>query len=1076
MNDLTKLDNKELKKLNESIQNGLKLIDDIVLKNYISSLEELEIIPLDEELKENNIDRIRLFNITKMVYKKDETSSYKFASIFNAVASTNSSLITIINSDGKDTKFYLGVRTLIENNSPATPFEVLGKSIQGQFPGIKLENLKNNRIEELLKSINSESVASVSCVANNKNKDFIDNNKYLQGLEKLALAMQGEKYSAIIIANPLSQNELTNVRKSYEDIYTNIAPLANVVLNYGKNSSITDTISTSDAKTYGTNKGGSRTFTENESINENIGEVISISKQSTKSKVASILGGALGLVGALSGGAIGGAVGGLVGSGISAAFSENITKTSGGGSKSKGFSTADGETWGENESDSHTESNSKANSSGDSQGLQFTKQNKSILAMLERIDSQLKRVNEFESLGMWECAAYFLSPSLNTSKVGATTYKSLMAGENTGLEISAINTWTKPIRDEFDKNALIVDYVKSLIHPRFIYRNNFGVDITVSPASLVSSNELAIHMGLPRNSVPGFPVVEHIDFGKEIVKYDFNDESKKISLGNIFNMGKVIEENKVELDLESLSMHTFISGATGSGKSNTIYHLLDKLIFQEINFMVIEPAKGEYKKVLGHRKDVRVFGTNPNLTELLHINPFKFPKEIHVLEHIDRLIEIFNVCWPMYAAMPAILKEAIIQSYKKCGWDLDLSINLEKGNFFPTFIDLLEELKNVIKLSEYSEEVKANYVGSLTTRVKSLTNGLNGQIFSSKEIDNEILFDTNVIVDLSRIGSQETKSLLMGILVMRLSEYRMSTSKTSNRKLHHITVLEEAHNILRAKSSAFSVEGSNVAEKAVEMISNAIAEMRTYGEGFIIVDQSPSAVDISAIRNTNTKIIMRLPEENDRKIAGKSTALKDEQINEIARLPKGVAVVYQNDWIEAVLCQINKFDGEEREYSYKDEEIYNEKKKINSTLINFILNNRLDSPDKINQKEVEDAIENFEGSTQLKIELLSLLKQYKREGKLKLWENDDEKLNLFKQSIIVKNILDLDDVVKEFRNKIFSIQEPDYVLNTLIDQKIENFNTNILLEIKECLLRSYVDVNRNITEEEIDILRKNIIQ
>ena len=95
---------------------------------------------------------------------------------------------------------------------------------------------------------------------------------------------------------------------------------------------------------------------------------------------------------------------------------------------------------------------------------------------------------------------------------------------------------------------------------------------------------------------------------------------------------------------------------------------------------------------------------------------------------------------------------------------------------------------------------------------------------------------------------------------------------------------------------------------------------------------------------------------------------------------------------------------------------------------------------------------------------------------MKLWENDDEKLNLFKQSIIVKNILDLDDVVKEFRNKIFSIQEPDYVLNTLIDQKIENFNTNILLAIKECLVRSYVDIHRNISELEFDTLRKNIIQ
>ena len=255
------------------------------------------------------------------------------------------------------------------------------------------------------------------------------------------------------------------------------------------------------------------------------------------------------------------------------------------------------------------------------------------------------------------------------------------------------------------------------------------------------------------------------------------------------------------------------------------------------------------------------------------------------------------------------------------------------------------------------------------------------------------------------------------------------------------------------------------------MISNAIAEMRTYGEGFIIVDQSPSAVDISAIRNTNTKIIMRLPEENDRKMAGKSAALKEEQISEIARLPKGVAVVYQNDWIEAVLCQINKFDGEEKEYIYKDESIYYKNKKINSILINFILNNRLNNPDRISENEVKDAIENFEGSTQLKIKLLSFLKQYKRDRKLKLWEKE----NLLNQAVIIKNILGFDDIVKDFKNKTLLIQEPDYILNTLIDQKIEKFNTEILLEIKECLVRSYIEEN-DITEEEIEILRKNIVQ
>ena len=1081
MNDLITVDNRELAKLNKEVQNGLKLVDDIVLKNYISSLEELEIIPLDEELKENNIDRIRLFNITKMVYKKDEASSYKFASIFNAVASTNSSLITIINSDGKDTKFYLGVRTLIENNSPATPFEVLGKSIQGQFPGIKLENLKNNRIEELLKSINSESVASVSCVANNKNKDFIDNNKYLQGLEKLALAMQGEKYSAIIIANPLSQSELNNVRKSYEEIYTNIAPLSNLVFNYGKNFSMTDTISKSEGITQGSSKGVSTTVTENTSTTVSHSTSESTSKKSKKATMGSLVGSALGAVGATIGGIAGG-VGGPIGIAAGAYVGKKIadfagkvvtlvtdeTVTNGetnSQSKTVGKSESKGETFTRNESKSQTESISKANSSGDSQSAQFTRQNKSILTMLERIDNQLKRVSEFESLGMWECAAYFLSSSLNTSKIGAATYKSLMAGENTGLEISAINTWTKPLRDEFDKNALVVDYVKNLIHPRFIYRNNFGTDITVSPASLVSSNELAIHMGLPRNSVPGFPVVEHIDFGKEIVKYENDDNNNKINLGSIFNMGKVIDENKVELDLESLSMHTFISGATGSGKSNTIYHLLDKLMFQGINFMVIEPAKGEYKKVFGHRKDVKVFGTNPNLTELLHINPFKFPKEIHVLEHVDRLIEIFNVCWPMYAAMPAILKEAIIQSYKKCGWDLDLSVNLENDNFFPTFIDLLEELKNVIKLSEYSEEVKANYVGSLTTRVKSLTNGLNGQIFSSREIDNEILFDTNVTVDLSRVGSQETKSLLMGILVMRLSEYRMATCETSNRKLHHVTVLEEAHNILRGKNSISSVEGSNMAEKAVEMISNAIAEMRTYGEGFIIVDQSPNAVDISAIRNTNTKIIMRLPEENDRKMAGKSAALKEEQINEIARLPKGVAVVYQNDWIEAVLCQIDKFDGEEKEYNFERYDKRVDNQFYRNQLIYFMIQGRLYEKLSFDVEGIRTNINKLGLSTRNKEFVEKLIVEYKQNGKISLWDNENFRV----LSNQVTDILDVRKIVKEIVVSAYDTVELTSDLRKLVHQFFPGSSEELTLTLSQCLMK-----DMSVQEDEASIIREKI--
>ena len=166
---------------------------------------------------------------------------------------------------------------------------------------------------------------------------------------------------------------------------------------------------------------------------------------------------------------------------------------------------------------------------------------------------------------------------------------------------------------------------------------------------------------------------------------------------------------------------------------------------------MVEPAKGEYKNVFGSRADVKVFGTNPRETPLLRINPFAFPQDIHILEHIDRLVEIFNACWPMYAAMPAVLKDAIERSYQKAGWNLRNSES-EKG-VFPTFFDLLDILPGVIEESHYSEDTQSDYVGALCTRVKSLTNGIYGSVFCAEDaLSDAELFDCQVwSVDLSRV-------------------------------------------------------------------------------------------------------------------------------------------------------------------------------------------------------------------------------------------------------------------------------------------------------------------------------------
>lgn len=445
---------------------------------------------------------------------------------------------------------------------------------------------------------------------------------------------------------------------------------------------------------------------------------------------------------------------------------------------------------------------------------------------------------------------------------------------------------------------MIKTYLKKWTHPVF---NQDTIQVT--PASLMNSYELAINIGVPKKSISGLPVLEMASFGRDIfeVNKHSSNYAQKLYLGQIYHMGTE-EKIPVQLNVDNIASHMLITGTTGSGKSNTVYHLLDELSQKDITFLVIEPTKGEYKHVFSNR-DVKIYGTNEHYMPLLKINPFKFPNGIHVLEHIDRLIEIFNVCWPMYSAMPAVLKEAIEKAYVMAGWDLDTSKPTGKIILYPTFEEVLEALNEVVNQSQYSDEVKSNYRGALATRIKSLTNGLYKQIFDVQELGDINLFTEKVIVDLSRIGSMETKSMIMGILVMRLQEYRMTEDKM-NSPLRHVTVLEEAHHLLKRTSTTQISESSNLIGKSVEMLSNAIAEMRTYGEGFIIVDQAPGLLDMSVVRNTNTKVILRLPDADDRTLIGKSANLSEEQIKELAKLPTGVAAIYQNNWLEPILCKV----------------------------------------------------------------------------------------------------------------------------------------------------------------------------
>lgn len=1042
-----------------NFENALQVVDDVVLKNYISKLENMEIVPLSDDETVNNISKnVRFFKITEMVYEKDEYSTYKFASVFNTLSTANCSVFVMIDSNGEKTDFYMGIRSLNSERTTSSLEETLRKALVGQFPGTKTKKYMDESNDELMQTvldgIKHNSISVVSCLANSKDKENCDNRSFLQGLEKLALSMHGEKYTAIILANGTSQSQLEEIRRGYETIYTQLSPFATTQITYGKN----ETKSLSQAHTEGKSNSftytANKSYTKTEQTSESTTESNSVTKENTGSKIlkgvssaAGILSAALAIPTSGVSLAIGGVVSGSVSMLGSAISKQQTHGTSVSESKSTSEAVQEGSSEANQEGTNESKTDTVSMQNGTNQSLLSTVQDKRIIGIMEKIDIQLKRLQEFESLGMWECAAYFMSDNSYAAEIAASTYKAIMCGENSGIEVSAINSW---IQGDEEKTNNLFKYIGNFIHPVFKYESSQGI-IEITPCSLVSGNELALHMGLPRKSVCGFPVIEHADFGKEVVSYNSDYKKQSINLGKVFNMG-IKTNNSVKLSRESLSMHTFVTGSTGSGKSNTVYELLRQLKTVGISFMVIEPAKGEYKNVFGRENDVEVLGTNPHYSKMLQINPFKFPKKVHILEHIDRIIEIFNVCWPMYAAMPAVLKDAVLQAYEGCGWDLVKSTNRYEKDLFPTFLDLQNELINVIDNSAYSEEVKSNYRGSLITRIKSLTNGLNGQIFGSKEIDNTELFDKNVIVDLSRIGSLETKSLIMGILVMRLNEHRMSTSNGMNNPLKHITVLEEAHNILKRTSTEQNPESSNMTGKSVEMISNAIAEMRTYGEGFVIADQSPNAVDISAIRNTNTKIIMRLPEETDRRLAGKAAALSDEQIDEIAKLPCGVAVVYQNDWIEPILCKVKKFSGSEKEYRYSCvDELYVDSNKFRSNLLKLLLKGRTVEQAEPNIDILKEQLKIVTLATKEKIGILKLIEEYETTKSLRIW--NDDKFDVLSELVsrLIADKSEIDNVVISSVN----FEKLTLALINQVIQKTDNLSPELMLSVCQCLMKDF---------------------
>lgn len=438
--------------------------------------------------------------------------------------------------------------------------------------------------------------------------------------------------------------------------------------------------------------------------------------------------------------------------------------------------------------------------------------------------------------------------------------------------------------------------------------------------SILTSAELGRYLCLPQAEVSGFRVFDMPDF----------DLMPSQEMGpNNFALGEILHANQpvgleYPIDLAALAKHTFVAGVTGSGKTTTIMRLLTSVWDANVPFLVIEPAKTEYRQLLGHKslaEELRVFTVGDETVAPLRLNPFEVVSGASVAEHIDWLRSLFSVSFGLWTPLPQILERCLHMTYRDHGWDITSNCNVRSSGLddsmaFPTMADLVEKVEEVIPTLGFDEEAVGRIRGSLLTRLRGLLMGGKGRMFNVEvSTGMAALFDRPAIVELERLGDDDDKAFVMGLLLLRLVEYRRSRqherehdggAESQSSPVRHLLIFEEAHRLLaRTVGKMGEGEGSPRA-KAVESFANLLSEIRAYRQGVIVADQVPVKLASDVIKNTSLKIAHRVVDVEDREVLAGAMAMTAAQEHGLATLLPGRAAVYAEGDDAPILVHIHE--------------------------------------------------------------------------------------------------------------------------------------------------------------------------
>ncbi|MFI0410777.1 ATP-binding protein [Actinomadura sp. 3N508] len=426
-------------------------------------------------------------------------------------------------------------------------------------------------------------------------------------------------------------------------------------------------------------------------------------------------------------------------------------------------------------------------------------------------------------------------------------------------------------------------------------------------AELADPREAASAMRLPlavHGHMPGFPVRRP----GMALEAEYQPSGPHVVLGRQLVADRAA--GPLGIELSDLTRHALFTGTTGSGKTNSTLAFCEQLWRDHrIPFLVLEPTSttlDDYRWLATRpgMEDLVVFTVGDENTAPFRLNPFAVPPGVRIGTHIAGLLACFDAAFGLWDPLPAIFNRALRDTYARRGIvPTDRAGPRHEGNW-PTLGDFVARMHEQTDRLDYSGEVRSTIMAASRLRAESLAEGAcAGTLDCATSYPVAELLRRPVVIELAEAGDNEKEqSLLTALILQTMTEYYKAGRESGD--LAHVTVVEEAHRLLGRRTVHRGTTEGNAQARAAQAFAGALAENGKYGEALVIVEQVPGKLVEDAYKNTNLKVMHRLPAEDDRAVIGSTMRLSADQERYAATLEPFTAFAYHGGMDRPALIRV----------------------------------------------------------------------------------------------------------------------------------------------------------------------------